>query len=105
KRKGHVFSGMAGCTHTCIPIRKILTEVCRGPAHISGLPCRSCLVSSDRKESGGKLHGSYSWCRLTKRQTCRNRINLYLRNRKSKRKPHSERSGRKSGYPCKRSDG
>ena len=32
-----------------------------------------------RKENGGKTHGSYCRCRLTKRQTCRNRSYLYLR--------------------------
>ena len=30
------------------------------------------------KENGGKTHGSYCRCRLTKRQTCRNRSDLYL---------------------------
>ena len=35
-------------------------------------------------ENGGIIHGSYSWCRLTKRQTCGNRINLYLWNRQNK---------------------
>ena len=31
------------------------------------------------QENGGKLHGSYCWCRLTKRKTCRDRFDVHLR--------------------------
>src|SRR5699024_7740141 len=43
------WKAMTGYTHTCIPIRKIL------------MTC---------KKMEEQLHGSYRWCRLTKRQTC-----------------------------------
>ena len=46
------------------------------------------IKDSINKENGGKTHGSYCRCRLTKRQTCRDRLDLYLWNRKNKRKPH-----------------
>ncbi len=37
--------------------------------HISGLDT-GAVERMNPTENGGKLHGSYSWCRLTKRQTC-----------------------------------
>ena len=41
----------------------------------------------DNKKMEEQLHGSNCWCRLTKRKTCRDRSDLYLRNRQSKLQP------------------